>query len=224
MSLSSSNLTDQQQRTCEIVSNYQFQCDINGGQNNAITKTGFAICNDNELSVNGMSDWWFCKTRDPVDGHVYWNMYEQDLKVEGVDGGVPKQCTKGKIRAVACTASSSSSAGASSLSSGGQNQNAKSGSMHSNLDSMGSGSMDSLSGPSGLDSLLSQPSNTKSAPLPTDTSLSGLDDIESLSDEMSKRAVTPMQQKAKERQGNLGKRKAFPLEKLGKMSWPLLQR
>ena len=102
LSLDSSQLTDQLNRTCEIASDYRLHCDINGGQTNAITKNNFAICDQNHLAVGGRSVWVFCSRGKDAGQQESWNTYSGDLQVEGVGDGIPKQCVKGTLRTVNC--------------------------------------------------------------------------------------------------------------------------
>ncbi|OBT87808.1 hypothetical protein VE02_02154 [Pseudogymnoascus sp. 03VT05] len=65
-------LNDAQGRIGSIVSNHQFQFDPAPGQVNAITTSGFSVCN-NKLGLRGSTNFFQCRSGD------FFNLYDQSI-------------------------------------------------------------------------------------------------------------------------------------------------
>ncbi|OBT78403.1 hypothetical protein VF21_02173 [Pseudogymnoascus sp. 05NY08] len=65
-------LNDTQGRVGSIVSNHQFQFDPAPGQVNAITTSGFSVCN-NKLGLRGSTNFFQCRSGD------FFNLYDQSI-------------------------------------------------------------------------------------------------------------------------------------------------
>ncbi|OBT42107.1 hypothetical protein VE00_06514 [Pseudogymnoascus sp. WSF 3629] len=65
-------LTDAQGRIGSIVSNHQFQFDPAPGQVNAITTSGFSVCN-NKLGLRGSTNFFQCRSGN------FFNLYDESI-------------------------------------------------------------------------------------------------------------------------------------------------
>ncbi|CAF9942004.1 hypothetical protein IMSHALPRED_003146 [Imshaugia aleurites] len=88
-------LTDQCERTGEIVANAQFQYDLLV-QNNAINTGGFSICSNGTLAVAGSAIFYHC-----LSGNFY-NLY---------DASIGAQCSPVYLEIIPCTLPSDPTAG-----------------------------------------------------------------------------------------------------------------
>ncbi|KAF6226074.1 hypothetical protein HO133_008938 [Letharia lupina] len=80
-------LTDQCERTGEIVANAQFQYDLHL-QNNAINTGGFSICTNNTLAIAGSAVFYHC-----LSG-TFYNLYDASLGA---------QCSPVYLEIIGCT-------------------------------------------------------------------------------------------------------------------------
>ncbi|KOS22091.1 Cell wall mannoprotein CIS3 [Escovopsis weberi] len=86
-------LLDRKDRIGSIVANHQFQFDA-PPQGGTFATSGFSVCSDGRLALNGSNEFWQCLSGD------FSNLY---------DTKIAPQCSAVNIIAMACDASSSSS-------------------------------------------------------------------------------------------------------------------
>lgn len=96
ITLNNGVLTDSQNRTGYIASNYQFQFDA-PVQAGAIYTSGFSVCSNGTLALGGSAVWYECLSGD------FYNLYDQSIGA---------QCSAIFIDAIAVASTSSSSVSA----------------------------------------------------------------------------------------------------------------
>ncbi|KAL8727009.1 MAG: hypothetical protein Q9181_005854 [Wetmoreana brouardii] len=100
-------LTDQQDRTGEVVANSQFQFD-NPTQADALFTSGFSICQNGTLAVGGSAIFYQCLNNPTETKAAFFNLYSQS---QG------PQCNASYINTIQCDAGPGQSGSASGVSS-----------------------------------------------------------------------------------------------------------